>query len=134
MIDIPMANIIAVVAVLEIHAGNKRRDRAESNKIREGRAPIHFQRQHAVSETLVQIVQKNRPRENKRADKQKHQRIGERRENRLCGATFSRTHSAAPIKAVTGIGKLSQIHKMITTEMTAARLCASGFKFKGAKK
>src|SRR5215203_6030966 len=42
MIDIPIANIIAVVAVLEIHAEIKAVTAPKANKILEGRAPIHF--------------------------------------------------------------------------------------------
>ena len=42
MIDIPMANIIAVVAVLEIHAEIKAVTAPKANKIRLGRAQINF--------------------------------------------------------------------------------------------
>jgi hypothetical protein len=42
MIDMPMANIMAVVAVLEIHAEINAVTAPKANKIRLGRAPIHF--------------------------------------------------------------------------------------------
>ena len=51
----------------------------------------------------------------------------------FAGATFKITHKDAPSSAVTGIGKLSQIHKTMIAEIIAARLCASGFKPSGAK-
>ena len=42
MMDIPIANIIAVVAVLEIQADVKAVTPPKANKIRDGRAPISF--------------------------------------------------------------------------------------------
>src|SRR3972149_2987868 len=41
----------------------------------------------------------------------------------LAGATFMKTHSAAPTSAVTGIGMASDIHQVMTRPRIAASMC-----------
>ena len=124
--DIPMPNIIAVVAVLEIHAEIKAVDGAEGEQDPRRPSPDPRQRQHGVREAPVEPVQEDGAREDERADEEKHQRVGERREHLLRRRhAAARTHIAAPSSAVTGIGSTSVIQSTTTAAITAARRCAS---------
>ena len=84
-IDRPIANIIAVVAVLEIHAEMSAVARAEGEQdaARAWRRPREATtpRRRAA----VEAVEEDRPGEDERADEEEHQRVGERREDVLRG-------------------------------------------------
>ncbi len=83
IIDIPIANIIAVVAVFDNHAEAIAVTKPKANKMREGLRADPFDRQYAKGKFPVELVIENPTGKNKRADKQEDQRIAEWPENLL---------------------------------------------------
>src|SRR5829696_7099185 len=122
-----MANIIAVVAVLEIHAEMKAVTAPKAKRMRAGRAPTHL-----IDKTPKASRRSSRWRKIARAimnDPMKRNIKGSAKgaNTSFAGATFSTTQAAAPTSAVTGSGSASVIHRSTTAAITAASLCASGF-------
>ena len=122
MIDSPIANIIAVVAVLEIQAERNAVTPPKANKIREGLAPIHCSDKTPKANRLSRSCKKIA--RAKMNDPMKRNISGSAKGAKtvFAGATLSRIQREAPINAVIGIGKLSQIHKTMIAAITAARL------------
>jgi hypothetical protein len=123
----PMANIMAVVAVLEIHAEMKAVTAPKATSIRPGRAPTHL-----IESTPKARRRSRRCRKIARAmmnDPMKRNINGSANgaNTSRAGATRIATHAAAPASAVTGSGSASVIHRMTTAAITAASRCASGF-------
>src|SRR5215203_6909445 len=123
----PMANIIAVVAVFEIQAEMKAVTAPKAKRRRLGRAPTHL-----IESTPKARRRSSRWRKMARAimnEPMKRNIRGSAKgaNTSLAGATFSTTQAAAPTRAVTGSGSASVIHSSTTAAITAASLCASGF-------
>src|SRR5215207_9478068 len=124
----PMANIIAVVAVFEIHAEMKAVTAPKAKRMREGRAPTHL-----IESTPKASRRSSRWRKMARAimnDPMKRNIKGSAKgaNTSFAGATLRTTHAAAPTSAVTGSGSASVIHSSTTAAITAASLCASGLR------
>ena len=117
-----MANIIAVVAVLEIHAEINAVTAPKANKIRDGREPMIFSDSTPNAKRLSKSCRKIARAKMKEPINKNISGSANGAKTVRASATLRRTHKAAPSKAVTGIGKLSQIHKIMTTEITAAKL------------
>jgi hypothetical protein len=125
---IPMANIIAVVAVFEIHAEMKAVTAPKAKRMRAGRAPTHL-----IDSTPKASRRSSRWRKMARAimnDPMKRNISGSANgaKTSFAGATLKTTHPAAPSSAVTGSGSDSVIHSTTTAAITAASLCASGLR------
>ncbi len=81
--DRPIPNIMAVVAVLEIHQEMSAVTAPKASRIRLGRAADPGKRQHGVGHPAVEPVNEDGARQDEGADEEEHQRVGERREHLL---------------------------------------------------
>ncbi len=121
-----MPNIMAVVAVLEIHAEIRAVATPKARRIRVGRAPTQG------SESTAYATRRSRPwRKIPRARmnapmKRNISGSANGAKTTFAGATPSTTHAAAPSRAVTGSGSASVTHSTTTAASTAPRRWASG--------
>ena len=126
MMDIPMPNIIAVVAVLEIHPEIAAVAAPRANRIRPGRAPTQGSASTAYATRRSRWWRKM-PRERMNAPmKRKISGSAKGANTSFAGATPSTTHAAAPSSAVADSGSASLTQSTTTAPSTAARRCASG--------
>jgi hypothetical protein len=121
-----MANIMAVVAVLEIQADMQAVTAPKANRMRVGLLPTQ------PSDSAAKASRRSSPcRKMARArmnEPMKRNMIGSANgaNTSLAVATRKTTHSDAPTSAVTGMASASVIHNVTTAANTAARRCASG--------
>ena len=122
----PMANIIAVVAVLDIHPDSEAVMAPKANRMRLGRWPIQGRANTANANLRSSRCRKMaRARMNEPMNKN-ISGSAKGAKTSLAGATCNTTQAAAPSSAVTGSASASVIHKTTTAAMIAASRWASG--------
>ena len=120
-IDRPIPNIMAVVAVLEIHQEMSAVTAPKASRIRLGRAADPGEREDGVGQPAVEPVNEDGAGQDEGADEEEHQRVGKRGEHVLGrGDLRARRRRHAPSSAVTGSGSASVTQSTTTAARTAA--------------